>query len=105
MFKRLFSFSLVIYLMTIMLMPCNDICDSHQHDVTSLMQSASDHHEAEDDMCSPFCLCSCCSTAMTIHYLPNITLQAKPALQDFVLFDQQFFSIDNSSIWQPPKIS
>ncbi len=86
-------------------MPCNDICDSHLHDAPTSIQSASEHHELDNDICSPFCFCSCCSTAMNILYSPNITLQGQPALNDFELFDQQFFSIDNSSIWQPPKLS
>ncbi|MFZ7169629.1 MAG: DUF6660 family protein [Bacteroidota bacterium] len=103
--RRIFSFLFVSYLVAIMLMPCNDICNNHQYEAPISVQSASEHHEMDNNICSPFCFCSCCSTAMNILYLPNISLQVQPALQDFVLFDQKFFSIDNSSIWQPPKIS
>lgn len=84
-------------------------CADHAQESTAVHTSLSkdlDHNEAEHvDYCSPFCICSCCSTALNIEdtlIISFITtlLQSK----DEIAYENNFYSFDYSSIWQPPQL-
>ncbi|UIR57580.1 hypothetical protein LZQ00_07105 [Sphingobacterium sp. SRCM116780] len=86
------------------MIPCSD----HVQEV-SMRTTASKqvHHEDENhmDYCSPFCVCSCCSTVMhvedtTVLSFIVVLLQSK----DEIAHESNFYSFDYSSIWQPPQL-
>ncbi len=88
-----------------MLLPCNDTCNSHQNNTPTSIQQAQDHHQEDNDICSPFCFCSCCATAMTTLYIPTFNVALQSSKQEFTTFYPQFFTEEYSFIWQPPKLS
>ena len=97
-----------IYIMSLTIHPCEDrdICNDElqkREQATSI----SEHQDAdkEQDVCTPFCICSCCAAHIRLTSIANIdftgvlhnTKETIPYLEKQVLSDY-------SHIWQPPRI-
>lgn len=96
-----------IYFMALAVVPCSDAMHLSEEKISHI--DMSDHHEHEDDFCSPFCLCNCCGSVMSCFEV-NLTkyIQA-PAEEYFVVQkifakEESFKSDYHGSIWQPPKV-
>ena len=89
----------------LVLVPCSDTCNSHEHETPTTLQSEFEHHEEDDNSCSPFCNCSCCSTAVVLNanVAGNLIESIATPLISFI--SQSFLSEENYAIWQPPKFS
>jgi hypothetical protein len=103
--KNYIATLLVIYMIALMLLPCSDACSSHQHNIPSNVQTAQDYHQADEDVCSPFCFCSCCATPMTIYHLQTFGFIPHLTVQDFSTIELAFICNAEATIWQPPKLS
>jgi hypothetical protein len=74
-------------------------------------QHASDHgqhsNDCGDDTCTPFCICSCCSSALdTPAKLPLLVETITPVPRTKPSFIPNFIlSNHNPFVWQPPKFS
>lgn len=106
---RIFTIIFSMYIMALSVMPCSDVHGECNHN-SELVNKAHDpdHPRDHDDMCSPFCACTCCNTLININ-LMNVDLKFKsPQASELIQFSlADFFYISNiySKIWQPPKIS
>jgi hypothetical protein len=87
------------------MVPCTDQVQESAiaHAIESKEANHDDHHT---DYCSPFCICSCCSTVLNVEQTNTISfivtlLQSKSE----IAYETNFYSFDYSSIWQPPKLS
>jgi len=96
---------LAVYMLALLSMPCNDNWNSQQHETPTTFEAAQDHHQEENDLCSPFCFCACCATSITIVAFPNLSIVPQLSIEKFSVFTPSFVSEVNASIWQPPKIS
>jgi len=96
---------LVVYILALLFMPCSDNCGTKQHQTSSTYGAAQDHHQEENDQCSPFCFCTCCATSITIVAFPNLNIVLQQTIEKSSTLTPTFVSEVNSSIWQPPKIS
>ena len=101
------------YMFALSLVPCGDggggIVEIANHFVGIEHQDSSDHDQhsntCNDDLCSPFCICSCCSSVLDAPVkLPFVVKSLTPApgikpsfVPDFTLSSFPAF------IWQPPK--
>jgi len=103
--RKIIAGLLAIYMLALVFMPCKDSCDSEQHHAITTIQSAQEHHEAENDICSPFCTCNCCSTSVVVSSAVAITTFFPPADKDFPVYNAPFFSSITADHWQPPKLS
>jgi hypothetical protein len=85
-------------------MPCGDKDDCNE--ATHSQQTAQkEHHEHQDEACTPFCVCSCCASPI-LH--SNVS-------QDFIVINEMSTVASQPkglkllsafvSIWQPPKIA
>ena len=102
-----------VYLFALSLVPCSDggggIVEMLNHLSGIEHQHFSDHEEhsngCSDDACSPFCICSCCSSMIDIP--EKLPLQIKiplPSPETTPLFISTIISSTfHVSIWQPPK--
>ena len=106
---HLFTF----YMFALSLVPCGDggggIVEIANHFFGIEHQDSSDHDQhsntCNDDLCSPFCICSCCSSVLDAPVkLPFVVKSLTPApgikpsfVPDFTLSSFPAF------IWQPPK--
>ena len=90
-------------------MPCADMeMDSFAHKVAQFREKHIGHsHDKQNDLCSPFCVCSCCgvqvlSYAAVTHFdFAVLAAIIKRPLPDYTsVLTSNFYG----SIWQPPQI-
>lgn len=94
---------LVMYMMVMLVAPCHDTCDADSHVKLTSVSVVQNHHESVDDICSPFCSCACCATAIQGLHFVKLNVSRQFSLHDFVLLNPVFYSLESTSIWQPPK--
>ncbi|WP_146171078.1 DUF6660 family protein [Sphingobacterium faecium] len=102
---KIFVYILSLYFIALTMVPCAD----HEQE-SSAVQTAEYkdiHHNEEEhvDYCSPFCICSCCSTVLNIEHntmisFVTVLLHSK----DEIAYESTFYSFDYSSIWHPPQL-
>ncbi|MCB0534823.1 MAG: hypothetical protein KDD14_21640 [Saprospiraceae bacterium] len=102
-----------VYMIALSLVPCGDggggIVEIANHFLGVEHLENADHNPhsntCNDDPCSPFCICRCCSTAMD--YPVKSPALAAPHLLPPVkkLFCTDKFTLSSflASIWQPPQ--
>ncbi|MCU0440632.1 MAG: hypothetical protein MUC49_22280 [Raineya sp.] len=93
-----------IYLSALSLMPCSDIYNNCEPSVKLIDNHQ--HQDDTDDLCSPFCSCSCCSVVVMLHEYPanfseRLFSENGNLLNSSIPFLESSFS---GNIWQPPKI-
>jgi hypothetical protein len=103
--KRYPTTLLAFYLLTLILLPCKDICDARDHVSTMSIEQTHDHHEEKQDLCSPFCVCSCCGTSITYFSSVAINFIYWGTGENFSPFSQSQITDFYYTIWQPPKIA
>jgi len=103
--RKILAAFLAITIMVIILVPCADGCDSNIHNEDTTYKNALEHHEEHNDICSPFCSCSCCSTQITVSPLTNFEIVKYIVSKTFVTIATPFHHTLYFSIWQPPKLS
>jgi len=103
--KQIITACLALTFFVMALVPCADACDNNSHKVEVSVQSAQEHHEEHNNICSPLCYCACCSTLITLSHFYSVSLLAPEIDQIISAFEQPFVSSCFSDIWQPPKIS
>lgn len=105
----------IIYMLALSLVPCGDggggILEIANHLFGTEHQHLSDHeqhsNDCGDDTCTPFCICSCCSSALDIPTELPVRIKIPTPFPNTIpsCFQNEIsFSFDQS-IWQPPKFS
>ena len=112
---KLLLYIFTIYMIALSLVPCGDggggVINFIDYFAGIERTEHSDHeqhsNDCGDDLCSPFCVCSCCSTVFDAPaklplriYPPTPTPEGTPTY-----FTHLISSSFNHSIWQPPKNS
>ena len=100
---------LAIYTLLLACIPCQDetITALQKTDnQVSVSAQANSNHPEKPDLCSPFCVCACCS-GITIQQafaaLPQILAASFPQEKIFN-YAHHPSSGDLTSIWQPPRV-
>lgn len=105
---------LTIYFLVLSALPCRDAGDDMPSPIlsalTHLDSRTSDHkhekHEHQNDGCSPFCSCQCCSLKMETFQKFEAGIGRKVLFQLAAApYEIDAPSIDNypNQVWQPPK--
>jgi hypothetical protein len=97
---------LSIYTIFLACLTCADARVNNTSQCSISKSEASDHHE--DDVCSPFCICSCCGSQVIsqidetfFSFRQFLFVSDKIISVAVPVFISGFFG----SFWQPPKIS
>lgn len=94
---------MAIYVLGLSLMTCTDGMVKDDCALTTHFHAAQDSQHGEDEACSPFCVCSCCSNVVVTTIAYTFTLS--PVIGErSVLPAPRFTSAERASVWQPPKI-
>lgn len=103
--RHFFTTFLSAYLLILMVLPCNDAhAQSGTILETQFAQLQNDQHH--EDFCTPFCICSCCTTPIIlaqaaiifeVSYFENYQSQTTS-------FYKSITSAFFGSIWQPPQL-
>jgi hypothetical protein len=103
---RIILIILAFYTIALSCIPCQDQALEASYSDHLKFDASSDQQSADIDLCSPFCICTCCSA---------ITLQTEivspPLMASFSVFEELSFAYSSNSdsgdlatIWQPPRI-
>lgn len=69
-----------------------------------LSQNTTNNHQNDAGLCSPFCVCYCC-TSQIIHQVIAIQVNCFSFTQKHYPVDKScYISILYSTIWEPPKL-
>lgn len=94
-----------VYLLSLMVLPCSEAhaLEAGRHRTES---HSSDGHNHDAELCTPFCVCGCCVTAIALQasidfevIQPEVTYS-----QTISNFYQSVESTFHGSIWQPPQL-
>ena len=85
-------------------MPCNDVHNGMKGSIITVTEAQS-HHESDNDVCSPFCICSCCQGFVALTHLSDIAIYVEDIQANFSNKSEAFIASSLAAIWQPPKIS
>lgn len=94
-----------MYLLALVVLPCNDTCIDSDHITPLTVSQAQDHHDADEDVCSPLCACSCCSSQVIIPSALVLISPDLPGKKDFSEYQVTQHLCLQYSIWQPPRLS
>lgn len=104
-----------IYIFALSLVPCGDggggIVEIVQHVLEITNEHPTNHEQhsrdCEDDACSAFCICSCCSIALDMPTeLPKLTTHLTAISTKISAIFSDFIPTSfHHSVWQPPRFS
>src|SRR5262245_22699636 len=91
--------------------PCRDadtIATGNNFTTATSIKTDAHHssHSEHNDLCSPFCVCSCCSVAFTVLTPVVMEISFLPVISERVFGnykDQRPVGIAQS-VWQPPRL-
>ena len=94
-----------VYLLGLMVLPCSEshAMEAGRHRSESQSQ---DKHDHDAELCTPFCVCGSCVTAIVLYAPIDFQLlESGIPFQDQVSnFYQSVTSDFHGSIWQPPQL-
>lgn len=96
-----------VYLLSLAVHPCNDQETCRDEIKTGYEQIETDNHEhsnAEQDFCSPFCICQCCSIQAQQAVNVVISLPDYSSAETINTYFPQAVKILPHSFWQPPRV-
>ncbi len=97
---------LLIYILGLLLVPCSDVYNNCADSISYQKEVSHNHNDDQDDHCTPFCQCSCCSVSVVKFNfkMPEFNFQQPIIiLKKIVIKDCQIISRYSGSIWEPPK--
>lgn len=108
---KLIWFLFAVYLVSLSLLPCNDVDDCTDFAKTELHKNHSHDKKSEtqNDQCAPFCSCACCGVH-GFQFQNHIFKEEKtPCLADNKMQNDCYvftnYQTIHLGIWQPPKLS
>lgn len=103
---KIFAFTFSIYIFLLSVKSCGDACECIESQKICISENAGhDQDKHDNDACSPFCICACCSSHYFVqlpHYSHTMKLNVK-AYIEFSSYVSIFFGTFLSAIWHPPK--
>jgi hypothetical protein len=96
------------YIFILALYPCRD-SDLNVDELRGVVEILADHDHShsgtETDICTPFCMCACCSAHIRLVHL-DIVDADKPQHNTILIsrYLERPMLDATSSIWQPPRI-
>jgi len=99
---KIMAFLLAFFLLGLAIVPCAD--NLPQSNIEQVSDSHSDHnHDADSDLCSPFCVCHCCHT----HFVVNQSLFNGEYVAPYLMPESNYIESAPSgfanSLLQPPQ--
>lgn len=103
-----FVYLLSCYILVLSCLPCSDAgVHTGRQTMQTVQQAADSHtlpHQQQEDLCSPFCFCSCCNiqAAPQAPFLFNF-IDPRPSLSYSLLYVSPLTAVSDN-IWQPPRM-
>jgi len=103
------SFSIIVYILFLLSQPCRDAFAApsiNEENEAIAAVHAPLLAEESSDICSPFCICSCCSLTVGYHstlYMVDPEHVAIAGRKNDLEYKNPVIENFSASIWQPPK--
>ncbi|MDD4968660.1 MAG: hypothetical protein PHT07_04440 [Paludibacter sp.] len=102
---KAFACILSLYILILTAIPCVDVPQDNATQKIELSQSSNSPQHNDLDTCSPFCVCNCCVSPISLLvYRVSFTCYSITRI-NFIKYSASFTSFNTASIWQPPKLS
>jgi hypothetical protein len=101
--KRALYILFCFYFIYLAAMPCGDKGDCNEINPTAAQSTHQEEHQ--DEMCTPFCICSCCATHFLVKDFPPTLKPVAVINTVYTVHKESKISSAIISIWQPPKIA
>ena len=85
-------------------MPCGDKENCNEVNPTAIGQT-SNHEQHSDEMCTPFCSCTCCAAHFLIKDIQPTLNQVAEINTVYMDHPESKTSAAIIPIWQPPKLA
>jgi hypothetical protein len=97
-----------LYIFFLSVYPCKDketCLDEQRAGIAFTENGNHNYSNAEQDFCTPFCICSCCAAHIQLNHLSGFSfaLQVHNTRQATRYFER-FSPGSETAIWQPPKL-
>lgn len=103
---KFFAFIIAFYILALSLAPCSDVRNVCNDDVSKTEFSQNHgHNQNQDDNCSPFCVCTCCSVSTIATDFKPFTFSEFSITQEVAIHNFTFISNFFRKIWQPHKLT
>ena len=102
-FMRSIAVILSMFILGLSMVPCADSVGNDDSILVSASQANHDH-EADFDLCSPFCLCQCCQSHFTTYFSFYANLVVFPQTILETGYSDQMTDGFQMSVLQPPKV-
>ncbi|GGK48300.1 MULTISPECIES: DUF6660 family protein [Flavobacteriaceae] len=96
---------LALFILSLSALPCDDVSYNNQQSETISEIVNIDNH-SHSDMCSPFCMCNCCSVSVTepLKHIDYVVYAEKPSKEVTVYYTATFANNYYSKIYLPPQV-
>lgn len=105
---RILAFILCIYITALSVVPCTDgMSQNSNHSDIEVSTTEHDHnHSDHQDNCTPFCVCACCGTMITLPTVQPLVMSRIVISTDYLFHYTFDYSVDYSEeVWHPPSLS
>jgi len=100
---KIFAIILSMAIFSMALVPCADGLVGQGHEIASV-GDGHEHHEEDD--CTPFCSCDCCSVSVTVPQIPVLpVVEVEPNFSFSFLYSFHYSFDYEQGIWRPPNFS
>jgi len=96
-----------MYVLALAVVPCNEtgVCQEEGTIHTEMSAETDTHEEENPDSCTPFCICTCCSTHLKISTASALVAKDRTHNSQFISFYVERPSLTyRFGIWQPPRV-
>lgn len=106
---RVIRFLFAMYVLALAVYPCSDketCADERKAGIVLVDNSNHAHSGSEQDVCTPFCICSCCAAHIQLSHLADISIINLVHNTKVITLYFEKPVLDNAkAIWQPPKLA
>lgn len=103
---KYFAIIFSVYMTILAVLPCQDrdnVIASNIHVTVSKSNSA--NNECGQEICPPFCTCSCCSTARVLVAKITVSIFSLTFSREYPAYGIPAVQDQPINIWQPPQLS
>jgi len=100
---KFFAFILAVIVLALSCMPCADVGATGEKSKMEIKKSLGNERQ-QSDLCSPFCICSCCAGFSINHTIPNIETLLQLHKVNYSLSYHLAVIKISSPVWQPPQL-
>jgi hypothetical protein len=104
---KFFAFIMAFLMLTLPVLPCADDAEAPADKVKTeiVKQNGQQQEQEHNDVCSPFCHCTCCAGFSIHHYFTTSASLLLNSRKSYTTYLPDDLIEHSSPIWQPPQLN